>query len=304
MENKECLLSLCIPTNGATQWVIPTLKGIFAQECDPASYEVIIADNGDGHDLQEALCQFDQINLHYFKTKERGFLNIVSALKAGCGSYHRMLNHRSVLLPGTLAGWIDLVSRYKEQKPVFFFSDGKIEGEGECVFDSFDMFVRSLGVWSSWSAGIGIWHSDLVRLDKMQFDEMFPSTSLLFETCQESRLFVIDNNKYQTMQDETGKGGYDLFYTFGVGFLDILSALRHQRRISVDTFLKVKEDVLLFLGKLYYNEVIRSTAHTFIIQNVRQSIQVYFGEAGYRKLLWNAYMTPFKERLRKILCKK
>ena len=42
---------------------------------------------------------------------------------------------------------------------------------------------------------------------------MFPNTSLLLNIRQES-IYVICDEKYQNMQDEAGKGGYDLFHTF------------------------------------------------------------------------------------------
>lgn len=69
---------------------------------------------------------------------------------------------------------------------------------------------------------------------------MFPNTSLLLNIRQES-IYVICDEKYQNMQDEAGKGGYDLFHTFAVIFLDILSELRIDKRISELTFIFVKK---------------------------------------------------------------
>lgn len=79
---------------------------------------------------------------------------------------------------------------------------------------------------------------------------MFPNTSLLLNIRQQP-IYVICDEKYQNMQDEAGKGGYDLFHTFAVTFLDILSELRIDKRISESTFIFVKKELLKFLFQWY-----------------------------------------------------
>ena len=39
------LLSICIPTNGASQWVLPCLDAIYSQGIDKSLFEVVITDN-------------------------------------------------------------------------------------------------------------------------------------------------------------------------------------------------------------------------------------------------------------------
>ena len=40
------LLSLCIPTNGISEWVFPVLDSIYNQKVDDSLFEVIVTDNG------------------------------------------------------------------------------------------------------------------------------------------------------------------------------------------------------------------------------------------------------------------
>lgn len=96
-----------------------------------------------------------------------------------------------------------------------------------------------MSYWSSWSAGLSIWDIDVDRIKTVKLNEMFPNTSLLLNI-RETAEYVICDDKYQEMQDETGKGGYDLFHTFAVTYLDILSELRIHKRISERTFISVK----------------------------------------------------------------
>ena len=58
------LLSLCIPTNGAAQWVIPALEAIYNQECDTSLFEVIITDNGADNTLADAVKKYQYSNLY------------------------------------------------------------------------------------------------------------------------------------------------------------------------------------------------------------------------------------------------
>lgn len=105
------------------------------------------------------------------------------------------------------------------------------------------------------------------------------------------------------MEDDAGKGGYDLFKTFGVILLDILNDLRIRERISDTTFIKVKKELFLFLKRLYTNEVIAPTVHTFIIQNVGKSIEVYYGKLYYRLIVLDSLFRFPYYRLRKLLKK-
>ena len=44
--NKQPILSLCIPTNGAVEWILPVIDSIYSQGYDNEKFEVVITDNG------------------------------------------------------------------------------------------------------------------------------------------------------------------------------------------------------------------------------------------------------------------
>ena len=62
---KNPILSICLPTNGSVQWVIPTLRSVYEQGVDLSLFEVVITDNGENSKLAEALIDFDYPNLRY-----------------------------------------------------------------------------------------------------------------------------------------------------------------------------------------------------------------------------------------------
>ena len=54
------LLSICIPTNGVSRWVIPTLDNLYSLGADETLFEVVVADNGgDESDLAEPIKKFE-----------------------------------------------------------------------------------------------------------------------------------------------------------------------------------------------------------------------------------------------------
>jgi hypothetical protein len=288
MDNQP-ILSLCIPTNGAVQWVLPVLDSIYKQEYDLKKVEVVITDNGKDSQLAGYLKDYDNPNLRYIPTTDEGFLNLVTSLKEGRGLFCKMINHRSVLEPGTIGKMIEVVERYKENQPIIYFSDGNVKGPEFIDCKNLDQFISNLSYWASWSAGIGFWRKDIKNIDSVELDEMFPNASLLLNLRKESR-YVIWNKKYEQMGEDAGKGGYDLYETFAVHFLDIMKGLLDGGRISLHTFSIVKNDLFVFLTALYKNEVILPTKHTFVLTNIKNSMKVYYGISGYWHMVVKAYL--------------
>ena len=281
---KKPLLSICIPTDGNVKWVTNTLNNIYNQDCNLDLFEVIITDNGKSNDLENIInnSNFPK-NLFYYKTKEKGFLNLVTALKYGNGLYCKMLNHRSVLLQGVVKKWTEIINKYQDEKPTIYFSDNSLGNFSykECI--SFENFVQEMSYWSSWSAGIGIWDVDKPKLDSIKYNYMFPNTSILFEVRQNGK-YIIWNEKYQEMQDETGKGGYNIYKTFAVDYLDIINELRLKNRISITTFTQIKNDLYLFIQQWYDILSFNKNKYTFDTSDMEIYLNVYYTKTDIKNL--------------------
>ena len=283
--DKQPILSLCIPTNGAVEWVLPVIESIYSQGYDTDKFEVVITDNGKDSQLPAHIARMDYSNLRYKQTTDEGFLNLVSCLKEGKGLFCKMINHRSVMLPGSIADLVDLVEKFKNTQPIIYCADGHAKVNGN-IFEckNLDSFIYYLSYSCTWSAGIGFWQKDIPIIDTIELLPIMPNISMLCDIRQESS-YVIYNKKYQQMSEDAGKGGYDVFFTFGVTVLDFLSAQRAKGRISVKTFVSVKKDLYKFLCNLYFDEVVMPTYHTFIIHNIGESMDVYYGRYYYLKMV-------------------
>lgn len=307
MDNQP-ILSLCIPTNGAVEWVLPVIESIYAQGYDNEKFEVVITDNGKDSQLPEHIAKMTYPNLRYKQTTDEGFLNLVTSLKEGRGLFCKMINHRSIMIEGSIEKMVALVEKYKETQPMIYCVSGHINKPEIVECENMDSFIQNLSYWCSWSAGIGFWQKDIQNIDNVNLNFMFPNASLLLDIRNESE-YVIWNYKYQKMADDAGKGGYDFYYTFAVVLLDLISALRIDERISIATFLKFKRDLLYdYLYSFYYSDVVCPTKRTYIVQNVRESMMVYYSDWDYRKMVfWSYFRRPFaiiKHTLLKLIGKK
>ena len=301
MSDTKPLLSICLPTNGAVQFVTKVLDSIYAQEdADKSKYEVFITDNGQDSQLEAALQPYIKHgNLRYLKTNDKGFLNLITCLKLGRGLFCKMLNHRSVLIPGSIQAWIEMVEQYKQTQPVIYCTDHCLKGDDVIECHNFDTFIRKMSYFSSWSAGIGVWDKDKQILDKIECNEMFPNASLLFEMRHDGE-YVIWNKKYQNMMEESTKGGYNIFHTFGVVYLDLLRDLENRGRITGATFSSVKNDLRKFLAGWYGKIRYTNNRYTFDITDENKWLRIYFSafDIFYVKLI--SYLLILKDKVSKI----
>ncbi len=275
------ILSLCIPTNGVTEWVIPVLDSIYAQNIANIHFEVIVADNGSNVEFEAAMLEYasKKTNLVYKKTMTQGFLNQTESYKIARGKFIKFINHRMKLLPGTLKKIIEFASENMENKPVVYFSNGKLTNlrQEPTIFNSFDLFVKNLSYWSSWSAGIALWKEDLVHLYKLEFNSLFPHTDILFSR-RECSKYIIDNRilLYEIPTNWAVKGKYDIFNAFAVEYLAIILDLFRDGAISKKTFLKIKNDNFTYISDRYIIYIFFRKKSSFDFTGYKDSINFFY----------------------------
>ena len=239
------ILSLCIPTNGALKWVLPVIDSIYAQECDETLFEVVVSDNTKSTELQKAIEDYGHNNIYYYPSEAKGFLNIVSSFKKSKGDYCKLINHRAKMVDGALKQLLSLIERYKEEQPVIYCTNGVLGGNKEEIYcRDINELVWNLHYYCSWMAGIGIWRKDIPNLEGIEYNELFPNTTILFEQRATPSIYLLWNGKYFNEQSGKGKGCYNLFHTFAVVFPDMLKDLKDRGRITQQTFDKVLVDNL------------------------------------------------------------
>ena len=232
-------LSLCIPTNGISEWVFPVLDEIYKQNVDLSLFEVIVTDNGKNDDFYKHMLQYAEHhrNLIYKKTDAIMFQNQIEALKLANGEYLKFLNHRAILEEGALEWILNVIKDNIDTKPVIYFANGVIPKITLKKCTSFDNFVRGLEQYASWTTGVGIWKSDFEQIpENWKYNDISPHSDVLF-WIRKDREFIIDNKIWSHEIDEShaNKGKYDLYKAFGVEEISVTLNLYIQGDISEDT---------------------------------------------------------------------
>lgn len=297
---KEPILSLCLPTNGITEWVFPTLDSIYGQGVNEALYEVIVTDNGKNEDFHNLMVDYadKHQNLIYKKTDAYMFDNQLEALKLASGLYFKLINHRGIFTPGALQHLISAVENNCEEKPVIYFSCGTRKKD-IYYLTNFDEFVKTLGLYASWTTGVGIWKEDYERIPKdKNFDKISPHSQILFSERKKSS-YIIDN--YVFSQDITSdhgqKGTYDLFKAFAVEEFAITLNLFIDGDIRASTLKHVKKEYKWFISDLYLLFVVLRRPCSYDLAGFADSMDIFFRK---KEIVMGAYLLAFKKVLEKI----
>lgn len=274
-------LSLCIPTNGVTEWVIPVLDSIYSQNVDEKLFEVVITDNGNNDDFKKAILNYKEkvSNLVYKKTEAKGFTNQIEAFKLAKGTFIKFVNHRMMLLEGALSYLVNFVQENEKSKPYIFFSNGSLNfGQKIQSYSSFNDFAYSLSYYLSWSGGIGLWRSDFEVLDlKENYSDLFPHLNYVFPFTNKNE-YIIDDHVMQKSPkvEDTKKGRYNLFKAFAYEFMNCILYLYKNNDITLVTFNKIKNDNYSFILNLYMSFCIKKVPCSYDISDAEEYINIFY----------------------------
>lgn len=288
-------LSLCLPTNGITEWVIPALDSIYKENISNDKFEVIVTDNGNNSSFETVMLDYAGRygNLTYKKNDAFMFDNQLEALRLARGDYLKFVNHRSVWKNGRLQYMIEFLERYEKEKPVIYFSNG-VMGWGPTYkeFFTFDEFVRNLGIWGTWTSGVGIWKEDFGRIPKdYNYDKISPHAGILYSERKKNKYII--NDLYWMSEIDTNhskKGKYDLYKAFALDEFVITINLYRDGDISAETLKVVKESFRSFLMKLYCDFNLMKMPCSYDLEGFEEYIDIFFNrediiEGGKRMYL-------------------
>lgn len=297
-------LSLCIPTNGIEEWVVPVLESIYSQKVDDHLFEVVISDNGEQSCLEESISYFinEHDNCHYQKSESKMFQNQISCFSMAQGNLIKFINHRMTMLPGSIEYLLVFEEKNEEDKPVVYFSNGVLPFKEDLEIASFDLFVKNLSIYSSWSAGLCFWKEDFDNLpDGMIYNTMFPHISILFYYRMRDK-YIIKNAQIllEADTDATKKGKYNLFETFAVEYPAVLNQLVADKSITEETYNFVIKELIVFLTNLYAEYVLAKVPCSYNLTDCDAYIKGLVGEKKFRRFIFAATIRKLQLSLLKI----
>lgn len=280
MSENRPIISLCIPTNGVLEWVIPLLNSIYEQDADNALFEVVITDNGNNLEFSDAIKKYAlrYPNLIYTKTDAYEFLSEPETYKNAKGRFIKFINHRTILHKGSLKYLIDFAIENEKIRPIVYFSNGFIGNKESYICKDFSDFVRKLSYWSSWSSGMGFWREEFEAIPKdKKYNELFPHTTILFHNRKASR-YLIDNRvlMHEVASGQKPKGSYNLFYAFAVEYLAILCDLVRDGDLKKKDFLYIKDENKYYLAGLYFDYIFKKKYCSYDLTDYKRSLDFFY----------------------------
>lgn len=274
----DVALSLCIPTNGIVEWVVPVLSSIYSQNVSIEDFEVVLCDNSNNNLFQEneSIKKFlKKKNLRYFKSNAQGFSNQIFSFKQCCGRLVKFVNHRRPLLDGSIKFLIEVSNRYgKDHCNLFFTNSGKGDSVINC--DDFNDFIAKLGVLSSWSGGVAF-RKNSFDFNKLTFDEYFPHFCLLNGNI-DSKYMIINKKIFDEEVESSAlkKGKYDVFFAFSIRFIELYIELLHKNRIDFSTFKIVYKQNFKFIVNLYIDFVLLGKECSYIVSKYKMWLDIFY----------------------------
>ena len=302
-------LSLCIPTNGVSEWVFPVLDSIFSQDADRSLYEVIVTNNGDNESFHVAMKQYalKYENLIYKKTNALLFENQIDALRLAKGEFLKFVNHRAVLEKGALEWLLDAVKENMNAKPVIYFSNGVLGFKERQEYHDFDSFVRGLKHYASWTTGVGVWRSDFEKIPQdWVYKKISPHSDVLFFERHKDK-YIIDDKTWSHEIDNShkNKGKYDLYKAFAVEEISITLELFLNGDISSETLKIVINSYKDFVASCYLSFNILHNPCSYNIDGFNDAMGVFMGRKEIIIRAWTkALKTTCRRILKKIFMKK
>lgn len=298
------LLSICIPTNGVSRWVVPNVRQIYSLGTDPEIFEVVVADNAPNEEMDAAMAEFSKYpNFRYVKTQAEGFYNIIENFVQAKGDFMIKINHRCLMQKGSIERIYQLGCEYIDRKPLIYLSNGLLNENRRLEFGSFDDYLRKLTFYSSLSEGLFFWKEDLIEVPNIKFAPMSPNVSLMFNS-KTKDFFVIDDIQFGDAQDSTGKYGYDLFNTFAVLYLDLVNQVRIDGYLSKEGFIQIKKDLFKWLSGYYYLMDVKGEKGNYTINDVKKNLSVYYSKYDYYHMVFYARFVMFPLMLAKSVARK
>lgn len=295
------LVSLCIPTNGVVEWVVPVIDSIISQlnENNNDKIEIVIEDNGDNKFFREVIKTYQERYsvLNYFKSNSDGFMCQIDCFNDARGHFIKLINHRAMIKEGMLDYLIDVISREINLKSVIFFSNGHVPDR---VCSDFDEFVCNLSYWSSWSGGLGFW-KDNINLKELNTNVFFPHLCVLFSNKKHNK-YIIDGKRIfdEVEKGHAKKSTYNIFYVFGVVYPAILSSLIIDESINIETFNSIKKALEGFLIDQHINFKLLKHTASYDLTHEKDYMSAYFEWKTFKRKIFIRF---FQRALKKIVSK-
>jgi glycosyltransferase involved in cell wall biosynthesis len=230
MKNKKPLLSVCIPTYNRADILDKSIASIVTQpEFDSDDVELVVSDNASNDNTEETVKKYQKKykNIFYLKNSENiRDKNYPLVIEKAHGIFRKLCNDTLIFKKGAVGKLVDSVRNNIVERPVLFFLNGSIKKIKRNFYltDDFEVFVKTISFYSTWSSGFGIWEDDYNSIkDKFSGCELsLWQTKVLFEMSLNKNKYFIENSKLFDIEIPQNKNlSYGLYKVFYENYLGL-----------------------------------------------------------------------------------
>lgn len=266
MENREPLLSICIPTYNRNKYLEEALRNITSDPDFNSQVEIIISDNASTDQTQmiseKYASQYD--NIFYYRNDENiKDRNFYMALSRAHGKYVRLFNDTLRLKKGSLKTMLNIIEQSSDGSFLFFYQNIHfLKGNTSKHIIGIHQFVQNTSYYMTWIANFGLWRN---MLDLIEEPEKYSQLQLLqvdWSLQIVSKVpsgIIVYSDFFDSVVPEK-KGGYNIFQVFINNYFFIIrpylnSCIKGKLTFEVEKYRLLKYFILPWYNIFFYKEV-------------------------------------------------
>lgn len=253
MENKQPLISICIPTKNRADVLNKCLKSIFSNNYyNRDLIEVVVSDNCSTDNTEEIVSKFlvEGNNLIYNRNSENlgvgGNANFLKVLSLANGLFLKINNDYSVFTDNGISYLIDFVKKYKDSKPSLYFVHKNVITPVYKKIDSIDALLEDQKWGLSWLGSMGYWKEsfDILPEKEKMIPTRFVQIDWFLRTFSKNGCVICTAPFTTREQFSSQQGGYNFIEVHTKNFIGMFEPYVDSGDIKESTLVAVKRDLL------------------------------------------------------------
>lgn len=254
MEERQPILSICIPTYNRAEVLKQCLESIVTNNYFREDIEIVVSDNHSTDNTSSIVFEYSKhySNIKYYRNKENigGERNFIRVLNLATGRFRKLHNDYSVFTKEGLCVLYNAVLENIEERPLLLFGDWGAESVSKKYFSDFNDFVRYTRFTLSWIGLHGFWESDFINMpDKdRKIETQFMQVDWCLRLFNKKKLLLLYEYPYVSrVYTSQPQGGYDFFETHITKFLSVYREYVESGDLTKETYSYLCEQVCCFM---------------------------------------------------------
>lgn len=296
MENKEILVSLCIPSFNRDYILKYALNYYVGCPEFDENMEIVICDNASTDSTQQVVSDFIQKypskNISYYRNETNiGAKNFMESIRHAKGKYAKLCNDYLYIANEGLKQIKDYVKKTKESTGLFFYDHLRDANDGFVSLSSVDAFVHLVNNKVTWLSNFGCWTKDIPALyeytkSNYKVDEYIIQIAFwalyLVDHYKETHVVDFRHNQCFPLPNSKRVMRYNFFTPHVVYYYDMINDYAKEGKVLEETILFDKKRLLSdFVGMRIVDYLILKKDCPFDLTGSWSLIFKYFGKIPY-----------------------